>query len=260
MILSTPMLGIALYDYTPESVNFRKFFDLMEGMAELVEIPWTSLGLGGRLKLMTFKGGRKKIERDLSVLGDASSLSLLGGTSETGTNLDWKTSASFSNRKRDELCFCFEKRFIDESKVSLELMLKNLLTCADFQYGIVFERLYNHMPDGYAGGANGTRDNKRLSDEERKKIGRWMHQYRFEDGDYKTGLLRDVYPHNIFVETHLTQRVGNQTLRAWIESGASHGRLEKLTNQHWLWSLDPDQIPHAQEILQEAGLLLCYKV
>jgi hypothetical protein len=116
------------------------------------------------------------------------------------------------------------------------------------------------MPDEYAGGGNGTINNKSLSDEEEKKIGRWMHVYNFTDGKYRTGLLRDVYPHNIFVETHLSQMVGDQTLRAWIEANATHGRLEKLTSEHWIWSLDPDQIPHAQEALQEAGLLLCYKV
>jgi hypothetical protein len=139
-------------------------------------------------------------------------------------------------------------------------IIQEILTFSQPPYEIIYQRDYENGPHLYTSGCN---SGFGYSDEElveRRKITSWSDEYDFDDGKYRTGLLRDVYPFNILVNTHLTEPVGDKTLESWIDSNPRHGVLDKITHSHWLWSVDPQHIPLAQEALQEEGLLLCYKV
>jgi hypothetical protein len=249
---------IALYDYNPERCNLKEWFEYMDQWVDEIGVPWESIGSNLGRKLLLYKNGRRKYEK-LEYIG-IDNMSMFGGVSEPGTYLDWKTHTSFfmkDNGLRQTMDLCFpdtQKPFTQENLVS---SLKHLLEFADFQYGICYQRPYNMGPSLYAAGALGGKD---LSAEEENKIGAWSLEYTYKDGAYRTGLLRDVYPFNILVATHLTESVGDKTLESWIDSDSRHGSLDKITNNHWLWSVEPQHIPLAQEALQKAGLLLCYKV
>jgi hypothetical protein len=249
---------IALYDYNPEKCNLKEWFQYMDQWADEIDIPWESIGSNLGRKLLLYKNGIRKYEK-LEYIG-IDNMSMFGGVSEPGTYLDWKTYTHFSTKGeglRGTMGLCFpdtQKPFTQENLIPI---LKSLLKFADFKYGIGYQRPYNMGPSLYVSGSLGGID---LPEKEERKIGQWKRSYIFDDGNYRTGLLRDVYPFNILVNTHLTEPVGHKTLEAWIDSDPRHGVLDKITHSHWLWSVEPQHIPLAQEALQKAGLLLCYKV
>ncbi|MCE2952003.1 MAG: hypothetical protein ACK5YY_00535 [Alphaproteobacteria bacterium] len=266
MLPDTPMTTIALYDYPAGSADLKAFWRLMMDFSEKTGIPWGSIGLGGKAKYLTFKGGFSRvIKNDLSGLQAQERVSLLGGVSEAGTSSDWQVSASITKENTTYIginnyttYFSFPSRLIEEKRIDPQELLKEFLACAPFQYGIMFDMCYVYVPNAYAYG--GLVNVNHWDHKRNDLIHKWSNVYGFSDGTYRTGLLRDVYPHNILVDTHLNERVGHTTLGAWIEKDPVRGTLEKLTDAHWLWSLTPDQIPPVQEVLQDAGLLLCYQL
>ena len=97
-----------------------------------------------------------------------------------------------------------------------------------------------------------------MSRDEKDKIRSWGMHFDCKDGQYKPGDLRDVYPYNIISELHLNRNVHGQTLESWIKSDPSHGTLEKISDTHWLWTVEDQHIPHTQEVLSSAHLLVAY--
>lgn len=247
---------IALYDYTPDRCNLKGWFNYMDQWAEEIGIPWESIGSNFSLKLMQFKNGKKKYEK--INFGGIDILSLIGGMNAPGTNENWKIKTCFNLGKNANLHLCFPEAQKSFTKENLTSFLKNLLHFGDFKYGICYQRPYNLGPAAYASGTFEGLD--LLTEEESDRIWFWSKKYVLNPHYYRTGLLRDVYSFNILIDVHLREKVGTQTFQQWIESDSSHGTLDKLTDSHWLWSIEPEHISVAQESLQEAGLLLCYKV
>ncbi|MFN7365314.1 MAG: hypothetical protein ACK5TR_05165 [Alphaproteobacteria bacterium] len=266
MLPDTPMTTFALYDYPARTADLQAFWRIMMDFSEKTGTPWGSLGLGGKAKYLTFKGGASRvIKKDLSGLEGQESFSLLGGVSEAGTSTDFQVSTGIEKEHKTYASFVnhttylsFPSYLIEEKNIDLKEILKELLSCAPFQYGIIFEMRYASYPDAYTYGGL---VNVNYWDHERNDlIDKWSKVYGLSGGTYRTGLLRDVYPHNILVDTHLSERVGPTTLGAWIQKDPARGTLEKITDTHYLWSIGPADIPPIQEALQDAGLLLCYKL
>jgi hypothetical protein len=239
----------------------------MMEISQKIGIPWETLGISQKPKLFTFKSGFSRIiKKDFSGMSDIEDLTLMGGVKEPGTHLWWQTNADIT--RTDSLCtqyttyFSFASYLLSEKKLEISSFVKKLLTIAAFKYGIVFEMVYAYSPNGYAfGGIIDKRSNQYPRDFEKDDlIRKWMDIYASPGKAYRTGLLRDVYPHNILVDTHLNERVGHMTLDAWIQRDPTRGTLEKITDTHYLWSINPADIPPIQEALQDAGLLLCYKL
>lgn len=245
---------MVLYDYSPDKCDLKGWFQYMEKWADDIGIPWESIGISTSNKLIQFKNGKRKIEKNN--FDGITEIELLGGVLEPGTHLSWRTYAFFPKKSRGKSYVCFPDSQKLFTKQVMIYYLVNLLSFGDFKYGICYQRPYNMGPALYAGGALGGID---LPREEETKIGSWNRKYNLNPHYYRTGLLRDVYPFNVLIETHLKEKIGHQTLEDWIKSTPSHGSLDKLTSSHWLWSIDNECIPAAQETLQEAGLLLCYK-
>ncbi|MFN3914700.1 MAG: hypothetical protein ACK4K3_07240 [Aquabacterium sp.] len=68
--------------------------------------------------------------------------------------------------------------------------------------------------------------------------------------------LRDVFPLNYLVATHLSLPVGNSTLGGWIEQDAARGTLSQLADGLWCWSVDERAIPAVRRSLEPRGLLV----
>lgn len=240
----------------PESI--KNLFLYFEPMAEKFAYPWGSLGAGGRQKLLQFKTGKRKLEK--INFETENHVSLLGGVDEPGTNSNWKLNFSIDFGQYSRcLYFCYPADFdIDHHAFGLELM-KNVSQFCDYEYGIGFERRYVWGPDMYCGGTIYTGSRLEVSDFERNQIGAWMRKYALPSGKYQVGDFRDIYSYNMLTEPHLIRQVGSKSLKDWILSNPAHGTLEKVTDRHWLWSIDPEQIPTIQEALEPTGILLCYK-
>lgn len=251
-------LCIALYDFSKEQADMKRFFTLMETLSAQVNIPWESMGgLSQRGKLLQFKNGKRKVEK--TNFEGLKSLSLLGGVDEPGTHENWRICVYFNAERRGHMVLCLEEALWQGANLALVPLLKDLLSCAPFAYGTVYERDRDLGPEWYAVGVNAITGRKRLSQEERDELANWGNAYEYLDGDYRTGLLRDVFPHNILTAPHLGEKVGGIPLGEWIQAAPNRGALTPLTHTHMLWSVDPQDIPQVREALQNAELLLCFK-
>ncbi len=246
------------YNVKETQNSIQNLFTYFEPFAEKFAQPWGALGITGKQKLLQFKTGKRKLEK-MNFEG-IDSFNLLGGVDEPGTHLNWKINVGVDfGRYSRSINFSYPADFdIDHQAFGVQL-IKDVSQFCDFEYGIGFERRYVWGPDMYCSGTISTGSRLEVPDPERKQITAWGNAYKFSDGKYKVGDFRDVYPYNMLTEPHLIRQVGPQTLKDWILSNPQHGVLEKVTDKHWLWSIDPEQIPAIQEALEPTGMLLCYK-
>ncbi len=253
-----PARTFCFYDIKEKPHSVRDSFLYFEQMAEKFAYPWGSLGVGSGLKFLQFKTGKRKLEKMNFETKDP--IILLGGVDELGTTLNWKLNFTIDFGPYSRcLLFSYPADFkIDHQAFGLQL-IRDVSQFCDFEYGIGFDRMYRRGPDMYCVGSVSTMGRDTISSEERNQIAQWTYQYIRSTGKYKIGDLRDIYPYNMLTEPHLIRQVGSQTLKDWILSNPQHGTLEKVTDRHWLWSIDPEHIPMIQEALEPTGILLCYK-
>ncbi|MBM3469095.1 MAG: hypothetical protein FJX71_06670 [Alphaproteobacteria bacterium] len=248
---------VALYDLEAEKCNLPGWFDFMVNWFESIGETPQAMGLPTSQKLIRFESGKRKLEKN--GFQGIEDIHLMGGVSEAGTNLNWKTSVEICLRKKGFLYICFDDVIQLLNKDYITKLVKDLSRFCNFKYGIAYQREFTKGPDWYVNGIIEGISRTPENNIEREKIACWFKKYSVNN-HYKTGLLRDIYLYNILTRTHLDQRVKGQTLEQWILQNATHGDLQSVTDRHWLWSLKPTQIPIVQEILQEADLLLCYKL
>ena len=170
---------------------------------------------------------------------------------EEGVNDDWLIYLEL-----DEKCLSlivsvtFEVELIPTLKEIVSRCLGEIF----FTFGFIFLTTHRNLPEYYNHGTIGND----WSEADEEKIWSWSMNYNRSDGQYKPGDLRDVYPYNIISELHLNRDVHGQTLESWIKSDPSHGTLEKISDTHWLWTVEDQHIPHTQEVLSSAHLLVAY--
>jgi hypothetical protein len=68
--------------------------------------------------------------------------------------------------------------------------------------------------------------------------------------------LRDVFPLNYLVDSHLSFRLGEQTLGEWIASSQARGLLTRLEPGLCCWSVPENRIPQVRAALEPSGLLV----
>lgn len=153
------------------------------------------------------------------------------------------------------LVLCFDDQILGFNPEIIERTAKDLSSFFGAQYGYAYQRKFSQGPTFYPYGVHG--GNERDSDEDRKKITKWNHEYRMSDGNYKTGDLRDLYPYNFLSKAHLDRTVLGMPLKAWIEADPSRGTLTKLTDTLWSWHVDPCHIDAVRDALTPTGLLIC---
>lgn len=83
--------GIALYDCTPNQCDLKGFFEYMERLSDDIDVPWGSIDNSNSRKMLQFKNGKRKLEK--TGFDNLKCLNIIGGVSELGTSLDWKTFA-----------------------------------------------------------------------------------------------------------------------------------------------------------------------
>ncbi|WP_263226208.1 hypothetical protein [Pseudomonas alabamensis] len=76
---------------------------------------------------------------------------------------------------------------------------------------------------------------------------------------YRNEKLRMVYPVNIINDAHLEIKVGARCLREWILSEASHGSLERMTGNLWVWIVCGKSLDLVNNELGLNGVLVSWK-
>ena len=163
---------------------------------------------------------------------------------ELAVNNDWSIYVGYN---RATLSLIFDFKLIENIDKMLELFIPYV---KNFDFSFIKGFSAKEYPEYYNMGIIGGE----WSTREEEKIWSWSLHY----PHYEIGNLRDVYPYNIISDLHLNRDVHGQTLESWIKSDPSHGTLEKISDTHWLWTVEDQHIPKAQEVLSSAHLLVAY--
>jgi hypothetical protein len=75
-------------------------------------------------------------------------------------------------------------------------------------------------------------------------------------GPHYSERLRDIFPLNYLVDSHLSFRLGEQTLGEWISASQARGLLTGLEPGLWCWSIPENIIPQVRAALEPSGLLV----
>ena len=197
--------------------------------------------------------GKNKIhkftEKKMSLIKNEKNLKdivvLFGG--DPGVNNDWNIFLEIFN---STLSIIIDKKFTSDIKENLFDFISIIEIENNFDMGFVQFFPSKKIPEYFNHGTIGGN----WSPLEEEKIWSWSMHY----PNYEVGNLRDVYPYNIISDLHLNRDVHGQTLESWIKSDRRHGALEKLTQTHWLWTIEDEHIPDAQDVLSRANLLVAY--
>ena len=119
----------------------------------------------------------------------------------------------------------------------------------DISYGYGFIMPHKFFPSGYAVGIAGEGPNELVRD-----ANSWQ-----RDGHLYCGkLLRNVFPISILNNTHLDIRVGNNTLNELIEQSQQMGKIEKLNQNLFIWSIFKND-PIENSLLWDAKEINCIR-
>lgn len=76
---------------------------------------------------------------------------------------------------------------------------------------------------------------------------------------YKDSMLRLVYPYNVINKNHLALEIELVRLGDWIRADSDRGHLIELTNDLWLWEVEPEKLEEINNALGAENLLLCWR-
>ena len=250
---------IVFYDFDPKLVDLKHWFYTSIELFEVMNIPLVYLGATAEdikwQKVKTFKYGKKFIEkrgfdnlRSLTIQSDC--------PQEIPDSIERDASASIGISNRSYMTFYVNERTLKLDQV--EKIVSVLAEIAQPKYGFVHQRDYQKGPVFYTWGIIVGLDSEKPEEkEERQRITKWNHQYQLSRGQYRTGLLREIYPLNLLSQTHLIEPVYETTLESWIKSSPDHGDLKPLTQNLWSWWVPEDKIQIVTQSLKNSGIIIC---
>jgi len=248
------MIGsIIFYDF--EKTDLKGWVEYtLDWMREKGFEPNT-IGLPGRSKYMSFKGGQKILEKDNYQVNDVDFFA--GG--EAKTHAGWGLMTSYDIEGQTAVLGFYEVIQAFEEAEILKLV-KNLQAFCNSKYAFACLRSKKNKPEYYASGyGTGLKDwPPNPERDEYLRIQKWQDIYRPDRPNqiYKTGDLRDVYPYNFICQAHLDRIVHDITLKQFIEQ-PGHGILQPLTDILWTWKLTSEEESKVREELRDTGILLC---
>jgi hypothetical protein len=255
---------IVFYDFKAEEANLKGWFYYIVEWFEKhgrtpTHISLTGEGIKSRKK-QTFKGGKKSLEaRDFQKID---SIVVDSYPPQFNYHHDFFFSGGISLKTvggRLDMTLCFDDNFVSFERETLEKIIKELSIFIHPRYSFCHQRAFKKGPDFYTWGTIMGLDGYDFPEErpEEERISKWNHEYCMPDGDYRTGMLREIYPLNILSEAHLVQTVGTHTLREWINSSSQHGDLKPLNDQLWSWWVPVENISLVTKSLKDTGIILC---
>lgn len=171
--------------------------------------------------------------------------------------LDSIASINININKPNLLSVYFLNNLLEMNKVELRKFILELIEKIPCAYAIILPKEQSKGPSLYAYGAvMGVDYNDPNSKIYISKISNWRRAYQTNNGTYKTGMLRDIYPMNFISKIHLDQPVYGGSLQQWIESSSLHGELEKFNENLWLWTVPEDKTESIANDLKDTGLIV----
>lgn len=248
--------ALVLHDFQKDPVDLRGWFYYIEDWFKKGGlVPSRISGRAG--KTVGFEREKKRLEKeDFKSIRDGVWIGAL--PPKVGTEMfDFIFAAHLYRHPRGTatMVLCWDSQLINFKRDYMETLIKGFYSYLEPSYGYGYQREFKFGPSFYPFGVLVGIDS---FSEEANQITKWGNEYNYSDGNYKTGMLRDIYPINFLSKTHLSQKVGGTTLQNWIESTPQHGELQSLIEeQFWSWWVHEGKIPVVREELRPTGLLVC---
>lgn len=249
--------SLAFHDFKKTEINWKEWFSYIEEwFRKNGLIPNRISGASG--KTIKFENGKKKLEKNSFKSIETDGVWVIATPPEVGTEMvDFIFAVDLHDEPNGNktLVLCWDDQIIKFDQFYIEKLAKDLYEYLEPAYGYTYQRPFELGPVFYPFGVIAGLD---FGEPERKLISKWGNEYSYEDGDYKTGLMRDIYPINFLSESHFSHEIEGQSLKDWIESSSEHGELKKLTDNLWSWWVPEDKIAKIREIFIPTGLLLSF--
>jgi len=252
---------IAFHDYDDKKVDVKGWFEYCVKLFEKNGLTPTRIGSPSKThrKTINFSRGAKKFrERNFK---DVDSMWFSCGIPTGGTDMfDFLAAAQLhlfykENQIRDTSSITIDNGILPFSKDIFYKIVKDLCGFIQPKYGYCLQHRFTQGASFYPYGiCSGD-----ISEEESDDIAKWANEYKYEDGSYKTGDLRDIYSINILCPSHLDRQVGSQSLHDWICASPQNGELTPLTDELWFWWIEESEISRIREALKPHDLLVIYR-
>jgi hypothetical protein len=244
---------IALHDFAIIPENIKAWFDYTVDFFRAHGIEPTRMDSQKTDKTVSLKIGIKQLE-DIDYQADGM---WMGATppNHGDDTFDSIFSTSFSYEWGHTLVLCFDDQIVGFDQNIMHTLARDLSSFFGARYGYAYQRKFSQGPDFYPDGVIGGNDT--ISDEEENQITRWGNHYSMSPRKYKTGQLRDIYPYNFISQAHFDEKVGDQTLREWIEKDPIRGTLAQVTDTLWSWQVDASHIESVRAALAPTGIIIC---
>ena len=248
---------IALHDFRGRPTDIKDFFHYSVALFESYGLAPTRMGMGGEpyrsKKTVTYQYGVRALEKNN--YQQVETLSLYAHPPDHGTDMfDWIMNVVISFQRDETYCvISFDDRIIAWNP---DILLRILDFYSGFlkpQYGYGYQRLFKKGPSFFPMGVCvGTKHGEIEED----WLTRWDDEYFMDDGTYKTGDLRDIFPLNILSQTHKERTVDGIPLFDWIQQDPDRGRIIPVQDV-WAWFIDLDKVDKVRDIFIQKHLLLC---
>ena len=252
---------IVLHDFTIKKPNLKKWTEYVAEFFSKYEIIPTRIGGHRRnaTKYVNINNGIRFLEANNY---DTDHISMVALPPKYNSNDLYCAifSSLISMRPDNTQCtyLTFDNKIVEFDTKMIDQLALDLIKLTGARYGYGFQRLFSNIV-GYEWGAlSGECD-----EDEEDLITKWMDVYA-PKGAYKTGYFRDIYPVNIISKEHLANIVEpgkffsrKKDLSEWISANKKRGKLVKLSENHWSWHIEPNNIYDVREGLRHTGIILC---
>lgn len=250
----------AFHDFKHNLIDFKGWFYCIEEWFRQENIKPTKIdytgknGVKGR-STIKFENGKKQLEscnfEGIDGIWVSATLPHVGIEM-----IDFMFAAHLDcSSTRGTFMLCWDDQVTKFERGYLENLAKSSYLYLQPAYGYSYQREFQYNPSFYPFGMTGGNS---ISREEEVQITKWQVEYS-GNGNYKTGMLRDIYPINFLSANHMRIEIEGQKLLDWIQSNSSHGDLEQLLPDLWSWWIPKEDIEIVKQPFISSGLLIAYR-
>lgn len=213
-------------------------------------------GKKSQIKLPTFSKRLKNLNNSdlvqLGIMKSKTDFSYL----ITGFDFD----ASIDSREYlDSTYLGFNTHTLSELYRKRFIILRKLCEFSKIDYGFCFDMDLKYGPGCYVSGMLVDRLSKILDEFERESSSLWFNFQPEAIKAVKKGKLRYIYEYNLINLNHIERKVQGRSLGDWISLSADNGKLEKLTDDLFIWSVLPSQLDFIVKVLINEKVFLLDK-
>ena len=200
---------------------------------------------------------RRGIARRADDCGPLFLIALREDKEDMFTLSNWTLIFSVDQSERETFAiFGWSEEYAGMDMDLLRRLTKLFCTHAKPVYGIAYSMHKDHGPYHYSMGLTAITGRFPIKEEARRRTSHWYDDYYItRNRRHQDSMLRDVYPFSILSPFHLQLKVGDMTLKEWIERHDC-GELEPFEGGYTIWTVPEDKIEACREELTRHDLLI----